>query len=56
MEALKASCNSSASNSPNIEKTLTVDNVKSLPLYPIVKFEFNANLKGEGRNLQKWPI
>ena len=53
MEALKASCNSLASDSLNIENTLTVDNVKSLRLDPIVKFEFNADLRDEGRILLK---
>ena len=54
MEVLQGTCNSSAEScSTNTTKkiALTAENVESMQIDSIVKFEFNANLKDEGRRL-----
>ena len=49
MEALQSQCDSLENTAKEI--VLTEENVDSLRVDPIVKFEFNSNLRGEGRRL-----
>jgi len=51
MEALHDSCDSLADGCRTKEIMLTIENSDSLRVDPIVKFDFNAKLKDEGRKL-----
>ena len=51
MESLQSQCDSVEYDNAAKEIVLTDENVDSLRVDPIVKFEFNANLKDEGRRL-----